>query len=217
MNTARSARKVLIVEDEGFTRSLAAEILQQAGFEVAQANNAVTAKRQVIDFDPDAMVVDIELGEGPSGLDLINALKKTHAHIAFVLLSNFAPTAADLDELKDVSYISKREIEDAANLIDALEDAFRNRATATAKDASKNNSLSRLTKNQIEILRLIAGGSTNSEIAQLRNASARSVEKAIERIYSSLDIHRDGKTSPRLKAARIYAEVAGSPHSGKEI
>ncbi|AOY55480.1 response regulator [Candidatus Rhodoluna planktonica] len=210
-------RKVLIVEDEGFTRSLTAEVLSRAGFDVAEASNAVLAKRAVLDFDPDAMVVDIELGDGPSGLDLISALSKTHSHIAFVLLSNFVPTSADLDELNRVSYLSKRETDNVGRLLEVLEDALRNRSDETVEKVSKNNPLSRLTKNQLEILRLVASGATNNEIAQVRRSSTRAVEKSIERLYATLNIHRDGKSSPRLAAARIYAEIAGTPHGGQKL
>lgn len=209
---AKPARRVLVVDDESYTRSTTAELLRQYGFEVAEAENAVMAKRSVVKFDPDAMVVDIELGKGPSGLDLINALRRTHGHIAFVLLSNFAPNKADFAELKHVAYLSKRENSNINKLVSALEDMLQDKDPAIDYPVLAPEKIALLTKGQLEILKMIAAGATNQEIALKRDASIRAIEKSIERIYSTLNIKRDGKNTPRLVAARIYFDALGHPN-----
>jgi DNA-binding response OmpR family regulator len=78
--------RVLVVEDEAFIRLLVAETLTSQGFDVRVASSAVEARGVVAEFDPTVAVLDIELGQGPTGLDLANALRLTAPEIAFVFL-----------------------------------------------------------------------------------------------------------------------------------
>ncbi|MFM7598778.1 MAG: response regulator [Actinomycetota bacterium] len=67
-------RRILVVEDEPFVRGLVGETLRGAGFEVRTAGTATEAMEQVEDFDPDGAVLDIDLGDGPNGVDVSDAL-----------------------------------------------------------------------------------------------------------------------------------------------
>ncbi len=60
-------RSVVVVEDEALLRDLIAQSLEASGFSVATAANAADARRACAAFDPDAVVVDIELGPISSG------------------------------------------------------------------------------------------------------------------------------------------------------
>lgn len=211
-----SARRVLVVEDEVFINSLLVQALNQAGFEAQGVSSAVEAKRAVARFDPDAMIVDIELGEGPSGLELIAALSRSNPAIAFVVLSSFRPTAADLNELKEVAYLSKKEVVDSQVLVNTLDLALKGLLSAEAK-SSKSSSLAGLTKIQLETLKLIAQGYSNADIAKLRNSTLRAVELLISRIYEALGLNAiESHGSQRVKAARIYIKEAGLPTEGEK-
>ena len=61
-------RRILIVEDDAFMGSLMAGALNNEGFDAKLALSAVAAKRQLKTFDPDVVLVDIDLGEGPNGI-----------------------------------------------------------------------------------------------------------------------------------------------------
>ncbi len=67
-------RKILVVEDESLLRNLIANLLESEGFLVQSAGSAVEAKRVAKLFDPDLALLDIELGDGPNGLDLAESL-----------------------------------------------------------------------------------------------------------------------------------------------
>ena len=67
-------RKILVVEDESLLRNLIANLLESEGFLVQTAGSAVEAKRVAKLFDPDLALLDIELGDGPNGLDLAESL-----------------------------------------------------------------------------------------------------------------------------------------------
>ena len=56
------------------THDLIANLLESEGFLVQTAGSAVEAKRVAKLFDPDLALLDIELGDGPNGLDLAESL-----------------------------------------------------------------------------------------------------------------------------------------------
>jgi len=67
-------RSVVVVEDDAFMRSLIADYLENVGFQVTTAGTAAEANRQIRAIDPDAVVLDIDLGPGPTGLDIAKTL-----------------------------------------------------------------------------------------------------------------------------------------------
>lgn len=202
------ARRVLIVDDEPIIRNLIAERLQQLGFEVQTAADALSAKRTMLRFDPDALIVDLDLGDGPSGTELIAALHELNPALGFLLLSNYVPTPAELSSASHVAYLNKREVTNIQKLIDALDSVLRleNPGMIASNPESR---LAVLTKNQLEILGLLAKGLSNSEIAQKRNVSTRAVEQAIFRIYNALNLQKEPGSSRRVSAARIFASEMG--------
>jgi len=79
------ARRILVVEDEPLLRDLIAKSVEASGFIVSTAANAADAKRAIKVSDPDALVLDIELGPGGGVLlnharaDLFSRSAKTPA------------------------------------------------------------------------------------------------------------------------------------------
>ena len=67
--------KVLVVEDEPLVRALLTSLLEADGFQIKSASNAAEARSATKDFDPRVAILDIELGDGPSGIDLAHILR----------------------------------------------------------------------------------------------------------------------------------------------
>jgi len=67
--------------------SLLSEVLVSQGFVVQTASNTLQARAAVDVFDPDAALLDISLGDGPSGLDLAHVLHRRYPHIALLFLT----------------------------------------------------------------------------------------------------------------------------------
>jgi DNA-binding NarL/FixJ family response regulator len=203
------ARRVLIVDDEPMIRLLLEEHLASAGFETETAQDALSAKRAVAKFDPDVLIVDLDLGDGPSGIELITMISKVNPALGFVLLTNYSPTALELTSAKHLVYLNKRDVEDVRRVVDAIDEVLGSTESGHAAPTERAEPLAELTKNQIELLGMIAQGLTNDEIARRRGVTTRSVEQGVYRVYKALGLSRDGTVSMRTSAARIYSSHFG--------
>lgn len=90
-----------MVEDEALVATLTAELLTRLSFDVQVAQSAAEARNVVAYFDPDAALIDIHLGSGPSGLPLGYVLRQAHPDVGIVFLSRLTdPAVAGLRELE---------------------------------------------------------------------------------------------------------------------
>lgn len=206
------ARHVVVVEDEALTRAFLVDMLENSGFSVTACATAAEALRECRYADPDAVMTDIDLGPGPSGLDLVETLARTAPHIAVLVLSNYPilrqhPVHAD----RQLAYLDKRLVASSSEVIDALEAALHNEADKQRADDEATAAVARLTRQQLETLRMMAEGLSNAEIAARRGISKRSAESLIQRTISTLGITPDERLNPRVQAVRLYFQSAGIP------
>ena len=206
-----------MVEDEHLVANLLKEILEKEGFEVQIASDAISALTIAKKFDPDIAILDINLGEGPSGVELAFVLDKMQPGIALLILTKHPDlrTAgySPEDLPKDCGFLRKDLIGDSAGFVQAIENVISGK-TKVRQDQDPDRPLGDLSSHQIEILRLAASGLTNAAIARQRNTSSRAVEQALKSIYQSLNIETDGDLNPRVEAVRRFVSVTGVPKRG---
>jgi CheY-like chemotaxis protein len=88
--------RILIVEDQPLLLLDLADQLLDFGHHAVTAGTARTAAR-LIDTNIDALVTDIELGDGPDGLALARLAAKAHPGLPIVVVSGgVRPTHAQL-------------------------------------------------------------------------------------------------------------------------
>ena len=81
--------KVLIVEDEALTRTLISKALESAMFDVIGSVNTPTlAMKLFLEFKPDVILLDVDLGSGPSGIDIANAVHKINPKTGIAFISS---------------------------------------------------------------------------------------------------------------------------------
>lgn len=68
--------KVLVVDDTAATRLVLCALLQRAGYEAIAAADADEAVRLFVAEAPQAVLTDLHLGTGGSGLTLVDELRK---------------------------------------------------------------------------------------------------------------------------------------------
>ena len=214
------SRHVVVVEDEALLRDLIGKTLEGAGFKVATAANASDAMRACLATDPDAVVVDIELGSGSDGFEFAEALHKKTPDVGIVFLTNLPDArfaGRDAKTLpKNVAYLRKSQLTDTSELVNALESVLTDsRALIPRHDLQANRPMAELSKRQISVLQLLALGNSNSQIADQRGTSVRAVEGIISRIFSALSIDPAAEGNARVEAAREYLTVSG--HSTPQV
>lgn len=214
------SRHVVVVEDEPLLRDLIGKSLESAGFKVATAANAADALRACLAFDPDVVVVDIELGQGPDGFEFAEALHKETPDVGIVFLTNLPDSrfaGKDTKHLpKNVAYLRKSQLTDTGELVSALEAVLSDtRDLIPRHDLQADRPMAELSKRQISVLQLLALGNSNAQIAEARGTSVRAVEGIISRIFSVLEIDPAAEGNARVEAAREYLTVSG--HSVPQI
>lgn len=167
--------------------------------------------------DPDALIVDLDLGHGPSGVDVIGALGDRVNEFGILVLSNY-PSASALSPGSSlpgsVGFLLKRRLSDPDEVVEALEGVLRD-ATPSRPPLPEvvPDELAMLTPSQFELLRLIAMGYSNDQIARERGVTLRSVESLVNRLFAALGLASDARSNARVKAAMLYARVMGVPRS----
>ena len=209
-------RSVLIVEDEPFIRGLLADRLENDGFEVSLASSSAEARKIASNKDLDVAVLDIDLGSGPSGLDLGLALNKLHPEMALVFLTHVPEPrmfGVDIKQVpKNAAYLLKERLVDPELLTNAIEAAIRGKVGPEHRDDLKpSHPLINVSKTQLEVLRMIAKGMSNQDIADARGTSLRAVENLVNRAVAAAGIDVKSKTSARVIAVREFIKVAGLP------
>ena len=209
------SRTVVVVENESLLRDLIAQSLETAGFEVSTAANAADAKRAVKAADPDVCVVDIELGPGPNGFDFAEYLSREAQDVGVVFLTNLPdPRFANRDVkviTQNQAYLRKSQLVDSKELIEAVNAVLKEQDVDKFRhDQNLERPLAELSRRQISVLKLVAEGYSNNQIAEERGTTVRAVEGMVSRIFVALGVDAQGVGNARVEATRMYLSAAGA-------
>jgi DNA-binding NarL/FixJ family response regulator len=208
-------RTIVVVENESLLRDLIARSLEAAGFDVSTAANAADAKRAVKATDPDVCVVDIELGPGPNGFDFAEYLSREAQDVGVVFLTNLPdPRFANRDSksiTQNQAYLRKSQLVDSKELIEAVNAVLKEQDVDKFRhDQNQTRPLAELSKRQISVLKLVAEGQSNNQIAEQRGTTVRAVEGMVSRIFTALGVDAQGVGNARVEATRMYLSAAGA-------
>jgi len=208
-------RTILLVEDHVMTRSLLKESLEAAGFRVEALGSARDAIKEFEQIDPDVVIIDIELGSRPNGVDLAVMLRAQAPYLGVVFLTNYPAIEkieGGFEPPSRSSFLNKGTLEDLSELVAAIEASLDDDAEPlTLKAAPDANPFEDLSAQQMAVLRLIAEGCSNSEIAERRGITIRSAERLVSRTFTALGIDDDSRMNPRVAATRLYVRTFGIP------
>ncbi|HTJ32295.1 MAG TPA: response regulator transcription factor [Dactylosporangium sp.] len=201
--------RVLVVDDQQLVRDGIASLLGiQPGIEVVgTAADGHEALERAAELDPDVVLMDVRM-PGLDGVEATRALRRARPGCRVVMLTTFDDeqyvtlalrAGAEGYLLKDLG---------AAELADAVRLAHRGVAPLDAAVARRlaaalpDDAPAELTARELEILRLVATGATNREIAARVYLSEGTVKNHVSRILGRLGL-RD-----RTQAA-VYARDRG--------
>jgi DNA-binding NarL/FixJ family response regulator len=160
-------RRAVVVDDEPLICSIISEILESEGWEVARAHDALTALTAVRESKPALIVADIDLGVGPTGIDVVQRVRAESPDIAVVFITNLSDpriTGKKWDTIpENASYIVKTELTSTDALREAVSSALDSGTTLRQMSARKN--VEALSTAQIAVLRSVSAGKSNEDIA----------------------------------------------------
>jgi DNA-binding NarL/FixJ family response regulator len=209
-----SAIRLMVVEDESFTRSTLIAALNLHGIDVvADSGSVQTAVELAAALSPNAALIDLHLGAGPSGIDLAVHLRRLNPEIGIVMLTSYEDPRLLRGNLPDLplgaQWLVKRTVTDVSIVAEAIRNSLDSMSLAVLP-AAQNPIMQKLSAVQVETLRLVGGGFTNSEIAKKRYVSERSVEQTISLLIKKFNLNEQPALNERASLVKIFYKYANS-------
>lgn len=201
--------KVLLVEDEEFTRTLLRDSLSKIGMNVLDVASVQAALAVIEEFDPHVVISDLDLGPGPDGADLLYKIEQTRPWTGMVVLTAHASPELALHGASRIpdsaTYLVKSQISSMDYLKSAIEESISH--PGSTSDINKNaEDQFVISATQGEILRMIADGLSNAAIARERNVTLRAAEALIQRTFAALGVKGDPDVNSRVVAVRLWQQ-----------
>lgn len=208
--------RVMVVDDHPLVRSAVAKAISGDGMTVvAEASSAEEALALAPQVAPDILVLDIAL-PGMSGVDLVRELapRLPATRIVMLTMSSADRDVADAMRYGASGYLTKdlspEALARSLRAMQAGELVIPRRLAArlltrvlrrgTPLESDGPVTLDRLTARERDILRLLADGLSDRDIATALTISSRTVESHVSSILRKLEVRN------RAEAARRYRE-----------
>jgi len=202
----------MLVEDDAFSRTTIKAALQLQGLEIVHDTGSVASAMKVAGVSkPNVAVLDLDLGFGPNGIDLALGLRRILPQIGIVLLTGFNdpryldPKIARLPA--GSRYLVKRDIHEVEKLYQEILLSISKNPNIDSAPIKKQGIS--IPDAQLETLRLVALGLSNTEIAKVRGVREKSVEQAISRLIHHFRIEHT-HVNKRVELSRLYFQKSGS-------
>ena len=211
--------RLLLVDDDPFTRlTLCATLTALKFSNIAQAASVAEAISIAADAKPQVAILDLDLGEGPTGIDLAHRLREISPRIGIVVLSTYTEPrliGSKQQVMPDRAiYVVKQSITSSDMLLDAITKSLSSVAYIS-ESAAPPSPLAEFGDTQVAIMRLISAGLSNAEIAESLIMREGSVEKSIARLIKNLGIKASRKQNQRVLIAQEFYRLtknASEPH-----
>lgn len=185
---------VLIVDDHPVVRSGLRAVLD--GDEVRVVGEAATGEEAIAlaeQIRPDVVLCDLRLGAGIDGIQATAALRGLDPAPAVLILTTYDRDAEILGAIEAgaAGYLLKDVAPEA--IIDGIRRAAKGDVVLAPELANRvlkgmRNPLPRLTDREVEVLRLMATGAANKDIARALFVTEATVKSHIAHIFTKLDV-----------------------------
>ncbi len=204
--------QVLIVDDHEIVRKgVRGFLATEADIEVVgEAKDGLEAVTKATNFNPNVILMDLEL-PGIDGIEAIRRIKEHRQEIQILVLTSFATDDKVFPAIKAgaLGYLLKDSSPEA--LVEAIREVHRGEPSLHPRVAKKLlHEISEasekpptedpLTEREVEVLKLVARGLSNQQIAEDLIISEATVKTHVNRILSKL--HLASRTQAALYALR---------------
>jgi DNA-binding NarL/FixJ family response regulator len=212
-------RLVVVAEDSLIVEAIAIALRKSGEFTLlGQLNPRTASIEKIVEARPDVVLID-EMDESDRAVELIRQITAESESIAVIVLT-LAPESARLDEIFEAgasAAVSKAT--SPAALATLIRETLDGRVLHVHKPAGPVQGSSRrsaaaeesvLSSRELEVLRLVAAGSTNSDIARTLWVTEQTVKFHLSNIYRKLEVGN------RTEASH-YAHVNGLLDGGEAV
>jgi DNA-binding NarL/FixJ family response regulator len=181
---------------------------------VGQASDPDSAQELFRALHPDSILMNFQ-GCDQGCIEMLHGFRSVHPLLGIVLLTDtpdlrlYGTRESELPIGTQI--IEKSALGDLREIRSAIDASKRENVKTTWVANDWNSALSSLTDIQIETLRLLAMGLSNSDIGKTRFVSEKSVEQTITRIAQHLSVVHEKGRNMRVILATEYYRSLGSP------
>jgi DNA-binding NarL/FixJ family response regulator len=157
---------------------------------VAEAANGEEALEQYRNVRPDVTLMDLQM-PGMNGIDAIVAIRHEFINARIIVLTTFAGDAQALRALKAgaVGYLLKATVrKDLVDTIKAIHSGKRHIPAEIAQEIAFHAADEVLSEREMSVLRHVAEGKANKEIAWLMSISDDTVKAHMRSVFSKLEV-----------------------------
>jgi DNA-binding NarL/FixJ family response regulator len=211
--------RVVIADDEVLLREGIASLLDGAGFDVVgQAGDAEELVERVREQKPDLAIVDIRMppSHATEGLDAARTIRQELPETAILLLSAHVDVEHAMDLLASgerSGYLLKSRVTDVDEFLETLDRILKGGSAVDPALVQElvaarrvTDPLSELSPREREVLELMAGGLSNSGIAQRLWVTEGTVEKHVHSILAKLRLPETAENHRRVLAVIAFLE-----------
>ena len=206
----------MLIDDDSFVRTTLQAGLAHYGIQVSDSLDSASATiKSIPTSNADVAIVDLDLGPGPSGIDVCHTLRTHKPNLGLILLTSyqdpriFDPSSSNLP--KGCRFISKSKLTDFNLLVQTI---LSERMKPYHSKAEGSSAASPLTITQLEVLKLVAQGLSTDEIAKIREVSPKAIESTIAKIHKTAGLKKSKSMNQRVQLARFYFLLSGKKPPG---
>jgi len=199
--------RVLLADDHSIVRAGLRRIVEESGdmTVIAEAADGRAAIQQVQKHRPDVAVIDISM-PGLDGLEVISQLRRQYAELPLLVLTMHqeGQYVVRAIEAGAMGYLTKQSAPE--QLVSAIrkvlaghryltDEAAEALALRVAKGSQGQTPIDTLSMRELQVLRRLAMGNTNREIAETYSISIKTVDTYRFRILKKLNLRNNAELS----------------------
>ena len=184
--------RILVVDDHPVFREGIADIIDGEAdmVLVGEARDGAEAIARFRDLRPDVTLMDLQM-PGTSGVEAIKAIRAEHPEARIVVLTTYDGDAQAVRALKAgaIGYLLKSSLR--TEMVDAIHNVHRGRRHLdrnVAEEIALHVVDEPLSDREVTILRLVAIGKSNKQVAGELGLSEETVKAYLKTVFAKLDV-----------------------------